>query len=162
MVTLDWLLVAVLLGSMWIGASRGLVFEVLSVVGWVAAFMAAQWFAPDAAAQLPLEGAPESIRYAVGFIVVLVAAAFACGFVAWLGKQTIEAVGLRPVDRVLGAAFGAVRAVILLLVLAVVVELTPLQQGVWWQESRGALLLSGALKEIKPALPQDFGSRLPF
>lgn len=161
MVMLDWLLVAVFLSSMLIGASRGLVFEVLSVVGWVVAFTAAQWFAADAAVQLPLEGMPEPVRHAAGFTTVMVGAAFACGLIAWLGKQTIEAVGLRPVDRVLGAAFGAVRAVVLLLVLTIVVQLTPLQQGAWWKESYGALLLSGALKELKPVFPQELGSYLP-
>lgn len=161
MVVFDWFLIAVLISSMLIGAGRGLVFEVLSVLGWVAAFMAAQWFASDAAAQLPLNGVQESVRHAAGFIVVLVAAAFVCGFLAWLGKQTIEAIGLRPVDRVLGAAFGAVRAILLLLVLTVVVELTPLQQSMWWQESHGAPLLSTTLKGLKPALPQEFGRYLP-
>ena len=45
MAALDWIFAAVLLASMLIGAWRGLVFEVLSVLGWVAAFFAAQWFA---------------------------------------------------------------------------------------------------------------------
>ena len=53
MAALDWIFAAVLLASMLIGAWRGLVFEVLSVLGWVAAFFAAQWFAADMAALLP-------------------------------------------------------------------------------------------------------------
>ena len=44
---------------------------------------------------------------------------------------------------------------------AVVVQLTPLQQGAWWQESGSAVLLSAALKELRPALPADFGRHLP-
>ena len=47
------------------------------------------------------------------------------------------------------------------LVVAVVVQLTPLQQGAWWQESGSAVLLSAALKELRPALPADFGRHLP-
>jgi membrane protein required for colicin V production len=39
---LDWIFAAVLLASMAIGAWRGLVFEVLSVAGWVASFFLAQ------------------------------------------------------------------------------------------------------------------------
>ena len=54
-----------------------------------------------------------------------------------------------------------VRAVVVGLVVAVVVQLTPLQQGAWWQESGSAVLLSAALKELRPALPADFGRHLP-
>ena len=38
MTTLDWIFVAVLLGSMLLGAWRGLVYEVLSLLGWIVAF----------------------------------------------------------------------------------------------------------------------------
>lgn len=162
MAIFDWVVGATLLVSMLIGAWRGLVFEVMSVVGWVAAFVAAQWFAADVAAWLPLEGTPDAARHAAGFTVVLVAASFAFGFLAWLGKQMIEAIGLRPVDRVLGAAFGAVRAGVLLLVLTVVVQLTPLQHSTWWQEAHSAPVLSETLKILQPILPKEFRKHLPL
>ena len=43
--TVDLLLLLVLLISVVIGAWRGLLYEVLSVIGWVAAFVLAQWWA---------------------------------------------------------------------------------------------------------------------
>ena len=92
MAALDWVFVAVLLASMLIGAWRGLVYEVLSVVGWVAAFFVAQWFAADVAEVLPMGESASSLRYAAGFVVVFVAAVFVCGFFAWLGKKLVEAI----------------------------------------------------------------------
>jgi len=50
---------------------------------------------------------------------------FAAGLLAWLLKKLIETVGLRPVDRVLGAGFGLLRGAIMLLALALVVNMTP-------------------------------------
>jgi membrane protein required for colicin V production len=41
--------------------------------------------------------------------VVFVIAVFVFGFVAWLAKKMIEAIGLRPADRSMGALFGLVR-----------------------------------------------------
>ena len=41
----DWILLGVLLASMVVGLWRGLVYEVLSLAGWVAAFFVAQWWA---------------------------------------------------------------------------------------------------------------------
>ena len=106
MATLDWIMLAVLLASALLGAWRGLVYEVVSVLGWLASFVLAQWFAPEAALWLPMKGATEPLRYAAGFVLVFVAVAFAGGLLAWLTKKLVEAVGLRPVDRTLGAAFG--------------------------------------------------------
>ena len=56
MTTLDWIFIAVLLGSMLLGAWRGLVYEVLSLLGWVVAFMVARTWAQEVAVWLPLDG----------------------------------------------------------------------------------------------------------
>jgi membrane protein required for colicin V production len=157
----DWIMLAVLAVSLALGAWRGLVYEVLSVLGWVASFVLAQWWAPEVAMKLPMSGAAEPIRYAAGFVVVFVGAVFAAGLLAWVAKKLIEAIGLRPVDRTLGAAFGLVRGLVLLLAAAVVVDMTPLKSDAWWQESKGAGVLTAALKGLKPVLPEEFGRYLP-
>ena len=161
MAALDWVFVAVLLASMLIGAWRGLVYEVLSLTGWVVSFFVAQWFAPDMAELLPMGESPGALRYAAGFVVVFVGSVFVCGFFAWLGKKLVDAIGLRPADRTLGAAFGVLRGLVLLLAVAVVVGITPMREAVWWQESQGAPVLSEMLRGLKPALPDEFGRHLP-
>jgi membrane protein required for colicin V production len=157
----DWLLLGVLVLSMALGLWRGLVYEVMSVLGWVASFVLAQLYATAAAAELPLGTMSEPLRYAAGFAAVFVASAFAGGLLAFITKKLIEAVGLRPVDRMLGAAFGFVRGMVLLLALAVLAALTPLHSAALWQESWGAAVLTTALKGLKPVLPEDFGKYLP-
>ncbi|MRD46405.1 CvpA family protein [Caenimonas koreensis] len=161
MAALDWVFVAVLLVSLLIGALRGFVYEVLSVLSWVAAFVLAQWLAPEVANWLPMTSWSQPVRYAAGFGVVFILAVFAGALLAWLVKKMIEAVGLRPVDRTLGAAFGLVRGVVLLLALAVVVNLTPMRRDMWWTESAGAGISNAALKGLKPVLPERFGQYLP-
>ena len=161
MATRDWVFVAVLASSLLLGALRGLVYEVLSVLGWIAAFVLAQWLAPLAGIWLPMGDAAEPLRYAAGFLLVFVLAAFACGILAWAARKLVEAAGLRPVDRTLGAAFGLVRGIILLLAVAVVVNMTPLRKGQWWTESVGAEVSTAALRGLKPVLPERFGHYLP-
>lgn len=161
MAVLDWVVVAVLLASLLLGAWRGLVYEVLSVLSWIAAFVLAQWWAPEAAALLPMGDVAEPVRYAAGFVAVFIAAVFAGGLLAWLTRKLVVAVGLRPVDRTLGAAFGLVRGGVLLLAAAVVINMTPLKSGQWWTESIGAGVSTAALKGLKPVLPVRFGQYLP-
>ena len=145
---------------MLLGAWRGLVYEVLSVLGWAVSFYAAQYFAPAVAGWLPLQSSSETVRYAAAFVLVFVAAVFAAGFMAFLLKKMIEAIGLRPVDRTMGAAFGLVRGVILLLAAAVVMDMTALKDSAWWQESKGAPILNAALKGLQPVLPEQFAKYL--
>ncbi len=161
MATLDWVFLAVLAASLLLGAWRGLVYEVLSVASWIAAFIVAQWLAPDAAALLPVDRAPEAGRYAVGFVVVFIAVVFAGAMLAWLTKKLVDAVGLRPVDRTLGAAFGLMRAAVLMMALAVVINMSPARRAEWWTESKGAEVSMAALKGLKPVLPERFGHYLP-
>src|SRR6476620_4965296 len=94
-------------------------------------------------------------------VLVFVAAVFVAGLLACLLKKLVEAVGLRPVDRALGAAFGLVRGVVLLLALAVVVNMTPLRTSRWWTESMGAAVSTAALRGLKPVLPEEFAQYLP-
>ena len=160
MVVADWAFLAVLAVSLIIGAWRGLVYEVLSVLGWALSFYLAQWFAPDLADRLPLQGASEPVRYAAAFVLVFVVAVLLAGLLAVLFKKMVEAIGLRPVDRTLGAAFGLVRGVILLLALTVVVNMTAFKSSFWWQQSQGAEVLTAALKGLKPVLPEQFAKYL--
>ena len=160
MPVLDGIFLPVLLISLVVGAWRGLVYEILSVANWIAAFVLAQWFAPAAAQWLPLSGASEVVRYAAAFVLVFVAALFAGGLVAFLLRKLVAAVGLRPVDRVMGAAFGLVRGVVVLLALTVVVGMTSMGRGPWWQESTGASIAATVLQGLKPVLPQEFGKYL--
>ncbi len=161
MPALDWIFALVLLASLVLGAWRGLVYEVLSVLSWIAAFILAQWFAPEVAQKLPMGGSAESVRYAAGFVLVFVVAVFAGGLLALLAKKLLTAVGLQPADRALGAAFGLVRGVVLLLAVTVVIGMTALQSSTWWRESVGAGIAVAALKGLKPVLPDEFGKYLP-
>jgi membrane protein required for colicin V production len=158
----DWVLLAALLASLLVGFWRGLVYEVLSLAGWVAAFVAAQWLAVDVVAWLPMvQVAPESVQYAVAFVLVFVATVFVAGFLSWLVKRLVDTAGLRPVDRTLGAVFGLARGVVLLLALTVVLQLTGVSRDAWWATAQGPVWLQVLLTGLKPLLPPSFVDYLP-
>lgn len=161
MAAVDTVLLVVLLASVALGAWRGLLFEAISVAGWVAAFFLAQWYAEDVTHWLPLRETPEPLRYAAGFVVVFVLSAFVAGLLAWLVQQGIEKVGLRPVDRTLGAGFGLLRGALILLAVALVVNLTPMKEQEAWRESVGADGLDAGLHLVKGAVPAHMAQYFP-
>jgi membrane protein required for colicin V production len=156
--TLGWLDIAMLavVGlSALAGAVRGLTFEILSLLGWVAAWFAGLWLGPVLAPHLPV-GVPGSalngvVGFACAFVIVLILAGFAARGVSALVGKTL----LRPLDRLLGAVFGLLRGVLVLLALAIVVSYTPIASSDAWRGSLGAVWLNAALRELLPLVAPD-------
>jgi membrane protein required for colicin V production len=161
MSALDWIFAAGLLASVALGVWRGFVYEVLSVLNWLLAFVLAQWLGGDVGRHLPIDAGSESLVQIAGFVVVFVVSVFAGGVLVWGLPKLIEQAGLRPVDRGLGGVFGLLRGVILLLALTVLVLMTPLKNQAWWRESAGVGISMRALDLLKPVLPQSVGKYLP-
>ena len=161
MVLTDWVLLTLLLLSVLLGLWRGLMFEVLSVAGWVAAFLLAQTFADDVVPWLPIDKVSPPLQIAIGFALVFIVVAFIGGLVAWGVQKLVASVGLRPVDRVLGGAFGLARGVVILLAVALVITMTQLQSAAWWQTSSTASVLTATLHNIKPLLPDPVARHIP-
>ena len=108
-----------------------------------------------------MSGASAGLRLAVAFVLVFVAAAFAAGLVSWLVRKLVSQLGLRPVDRVLGAVFGMVRAVLLLVLGGFVVGMTPLAKHDMWVASAGGPLLLKAAEMGKTLLPTELAKVIP-
>ena len=161
MSVLDWIFVAGLLASVGLGVWRGFVYEVLSVLNWLLAFVLAQWLGADVGRLLPIDTTSETLVRIAGFVLVFVVSVFMGGLLIWGLPKLIEQAGLRPVDRVLGGVFGLIRGVILLLALTVLVLMTPFKSQAWWREASGVRISMEALRTLKPVLPQDVGQYLP-
>lgn len=157
MSALDWVFILILLGSVLIGAMRGLVFEVLSLISWVLAFFAARLWGAEVGMWLPMQEMDEGVRIAAGLVIVFVVAIFALGLVIRIIGKLVQIVGLRPFDRTLGALFGALRGVLLLVLIALVFMLTSMRESQIWNTSVFAPHLVSAVSVLRPWMPQEMG-----
>ena len=158
---LDLAVTLVMLISLALGLWRGLLREVLSLLGWVLAFYLAQAHAATVAQWLPMDGANPGLRMACAFVLVMLLVLIGVAIVLWLAKALITVVGLGWIDRILGGLFGFLRAMVLLLAASAALSMTPMQNGAWWQNSHSCPLLSQFLVWAKPMLPAEFGKYLP-
>jgi len=157
MSALDWVFILILLGAVLIGAMRGLVFEVLSLISWVLAFFAARLWGAQVGMWLPMQEMDEGVRIAAGVVIVFVVAIFALGLVIRIIGKLVQIVGLRPFDRTLGALFGALRGVLLLVLIALVFMLTSMRESQIWNTSVFAPHLVSAVSVLRPWMPQEMG-----
>jgi len=156
----DLTLLAVLLASVVVGLVRGLVFEVLSLLGWLAAFIAAQMWSPDLAPHVPVGSPGSALNYAAAFAIVFLLALVVWMVMARLVRLIVHATPLTLIDRTLGGVFGLARALVLLLVVATVVSFTPAVRAGPWQASHGAAWLGVLLAGLKPVLPPAIARHL--
>ncbi len=147
---LDMVMAAVLLLSVLVGVWRGLVFELLSLAGWVAAWLVARMYSAQIAALVPVGSPGSDVNLAAGFALVFIGTLIVWAVGARLVRMLIHATPLSPVDRLLGAGFGLLRGLVLLLAVAYVVALTPAAASVAWKTSVGAAWLAAALRTLLP------------
>ncbi len=132
--TPDIVLSIVILLSALMGLARGLVKEVLSLLIWGAAFVAAIAFGNLAGVWLGGDMG-DALRSLLGFAAVFVAVLIAGAVVQWLFAKLIESTGLSGTDRFLGFLFGSGRGIVVCAV--VLIALRPfVEDAHWWQESR--------------------------
>lgn len=161
MTSLDLVALGIFAVSAVLGLMRGLTREVLSLLAWCVAFYAAKSFAPIVASWLPGLDAPalkNAAALVLVFVAVLIAASLASAAVGGLVKLT----GMAPYDRILGGLFGALRALLILLMLTLLAGLTALPKTQVWQSSLIHGHLEQAAGKSKPWLPSDLAALIQY
>jgi membrane protein required for colicin V production len=149
----DIAIAAVLLVSMLAGLWRGLLFEVLSLMGWVVAYFLSQWLAPSIAHWVPLGTAGSGLNQVASLVVAFLLILIVWGLCARLVRMLVQASPLSGLDRLMGAGFGLVRGVFISLLAVLLLGMTPFVHSAQWQESELVPWMQVALQGLKPVLP---------
>jgi membrane protein required for colicin V production len=158
----DYAILAVIAISTGVGALRGFIKEVFSLLVWAAAFLVAYRFGGDVAALMEDSVSLPSARTAMGFTGLFIAVLLVGGLLNYLLGRLVESTGLSGTDRLLGGVFGAVRGLALVLAVLLVAGLTPLPADPWWQESRSIARLMPLVERAASYLPESIAEHLDF
>jgi len=161
MTWLDYGVIAVLLLSIAWGAWRGLVHEVLSLAGWIMAFLAANLLAAPLSETFPANMRPE-FRVVGAFLLVFVGTLVLVTLLTALVTKFIRVSVLQSLDRWLGALFGLMRGLVLVVAFAVVAGLTSFPTTPVWKDSATGYSLAQTVIQLKPWLPPALASRLKY
>jgi membrane protein required for colicin V production len=97
-----------------------------------------------------------------GFLVIFVVVLILFALARWLASLLLKAVGLAPLDRVLGALFGVARGFLVVWVMVLLAGLSSLPQQQWWRQAVLAPPLETAVLAAKPWLPPDLAKRIRY
>jgi membrane protein required for colicin V production len=157
---LDFFVIGILLFSLLLGLWRGLVHELMALLGWPIAFVLCKLFAGNIAPLLPLK--EESARIAGAYAMVFIAALIVWSVLTRMLSKLLKAVGSGWSDRMLGGLFGVLRGGMMLLVLVWMVGLTNYFQQPFWRDALTSKTLEDAALLTKAWLPDSIAQRIHY
>ena len=131
------------------------------LIGWIAAFVLATAFSGRLTPMIPESLGPllaSLLAYVLIFIAVLVGA----GFIALLLTMLAKSAGLGLLNRLMGAGFGVLRGLIVVLALVLVAGLTPLPKEPFWKNAISSGAFETAIVAVRPWLPDELGRRIKY
>jgi membrane protein required for colicin V production len=162
MTWLDAVVAAVLVSSIIISVIRGLVREILSLLGWIAAFVVANRFAENLAGMLPPAVPGVTLRLITAFAILFIGTLIIAALISAAIGMLLRASGLVLADRGLGGLFGLARGVLIILTAVILAGLTALPRQPFWRESFTAPLAEQAVRSIKPLLPDAWAEHVHY
>lgn len=162
MTVFDYAFLVVLVLSVCLGLWRGLVSEILALVAWSVAFVLARMFVQDLVPLIAHWVEAPWLRSAIAFGSIFIVTLLVLGLIRVALRSLLTAVGLAPLDRLLGAGFGVVRALLLAFLVVAVAGMTALPRQPWWREAAFAEPLETAVIAAKPWMPKDLAERIKY
>lgn len=163
MTVFDYCVLVIVLLSMLLGWWRGLVYEILSLLSWLAAYFVALAFVAELAPYMPEVLGSETMKTGVAFAALFLLTLILCGIAAWSLNKLAKAFGMDwRTDGVMGALFGLVRGCFLVLVLVLVAGFTQLPKQEFWREAALSKPLQSAALILKNSLPDDVAKNVHY
>lgn len=162
MTVFDYAVIGIVAFSSLLSITRGLVHEIVSVLAWVIAFFTASRYSVSVAPLLPGLIENGSMRMLAAFSITFFVTLLVTMLVSRLLSALVKGVGLGLIDRMLGALFGVVRGLIIVLFLMTAAGFTPLPQQPFWKQAVLSEPLEILAADIIPWLPQDFKNLIGF
>ena len=159
----DFLLILVIMAFTAIGALRGMVREVLSLVTWILSCLVAWLFAGDIEGLFTDMIANPELRLVAAFIVLFVLV-FIIGTVAAFIIHRIIATkrAFRMPNLVFGGAIGFSRGIVVVVIVFLLAGITSIPQRPWWREAALAPFFQRFALFVGEYLPKDVARHIRY
>lgn len=162
MTSFDYAVLAIVGLSILLSMMRGFLREVLSLAGWVAAFLVAKLYTLELAPLLPEAIPTQSLRLLAAFVILFLATLLMGSLLAIALSEVFKKIGLGWLDRWLGAIFGLARGVMIVGVLVLLAGLTNIPQDARWRNAMFSAPLEALVMSALPWLPQGVARHIKY
>ena len=156
----DYIIIIVILLSTIGSFFRGFAREFMSLVVWVVGIVAALKFAPVLEPHIMTTMHWTSASYVAAFALIFLSIWLIGLFISLAIRTVLDRVGLGPLDRVIGLAFGFARGVLLIAVLMMFINVSALESSPTIQTSLLAPQFHTLALKLTSFIPADFKKRV--
>ncbi len=162
MTIFDYLVLFVLVSSVIISTLRGLVKEILSLLGWIVAFVVANAYGATLAPMLPELLPGETARLIMAFVLLFLGVRILMGLLSLAIGALITATGLSLADRGLGGLFGLARGIVIVLAAVILCGMTSIPQQDFWRNALLSPMAETGARIVKPFLPAALAQHVNY
>lgn len=162
MTAFDYAVLGVVALSALLGVWRGVIGELLALAAWVVAVFVARAGGEEVAQALSGWITQPAMRLIAAYAAIVVVVLLVFGIGRKVLSTLVRAVGLGILDRMLGASFGVLRGMLVVVAAVMLAGMTSLPAAAWWRTAVLAPPLETAVIAAKPWLPQELAKRIKY
>jgi membrane protein required for colicin V production len=162
MTVFDYVVIGIISLSLLFGLWRGVVGEIIALLAWVLAVLAAIEFGGEVGLAVFAGVVDPAMRTLAGCVLIFVGVLVAMSLVRLAVRSMVKALGLSVSDRLLGMVFGLARGLLVTMVLVGLGGMTAAPRQIWWKEATLAPPLETAVLVARQWLPDDLAKRIRF
>lgn len=162
MTIFDYAVLVIIGLSIILSVMRGLVAEVLSIAGWVAAFFVAKSYTSEILPMMPLDIPTESLRVLAAFLVLFLATLLVATLLAIALSAILKKIGLGWLNRLLGALFGIVRGLLIVCIIVFLAGLTDIPKDTRWRNAMFSAPIEAMVINMLPWLPESIAKHVKY
>lgn len=162
MTVFDYTVLSIIGLSVVYSIMRGLVKEVLSVIGWVAAFYVGRTYTDQILPLMSQEIPTESLRILAAFLVLFLGTLLLCSLLAIAISALFKKIGLGLMNRLLGGVFGIFRGLLIVCILVFFAGLTDLPKDARWKNAMFSAPLEALVVSMLPWLPEGIARYVKY
>ncbi|OGV77394.1 MAG: colicin V production protein [Methylotenera sp. RIFCSPLOWO2_02_FULL_45_14] len=162
MTSFDYAVLTIIGLSIIFSVMRGMVREMLAILGWVAAFYVGRTYTDQILPMMPVDIPTESLRVLAAFLVLFLATLLLTSLLGIALSAIIRKVGLGWLNRLLGAMFGVIRGLLIVCVLVFLAGLTSVPQDARWRNAMFSAPIEALVISILPWIPENIAKHVKY
>ncbi|MBC7697274.1 MAG: CvpA family protein [Bacteroidia bacterium] len=162
MTSFDYLVLVIIALSIILSVMRGLLREVLAILGWVAAFYVAKTYTYQVLPMMPVNIPTEPLRILAAFLVLFLATLLVASLLAIALSAIFKKIGLGWLNRLLGASFGMVRGLLIVCVLVFLAGFTSAPKDARWRDAMFSAPLEALVTSMLPWVPVSIAKYVKY
>lgn len=162
MTIFDYVVLVIVGLSIIVSMMRGLLAEVLSIMGWFVAFFVARTYSSQLAPMMPAELPTESLRVLASFVVLFLATFLVTSLLAIALTSIFKKVGLGWLNRLMGGFFGLARGLLIVCIIVFLAGLTNVPKDERWRNAMFSSPIEALVIQLLPLIPEGIAKHIKY